>query len=302
MTTRIGRLAITLLLSSLITIGCVESAGHPTPAEQETHTPVESPSQESPTPTAIPTEFIVPTTSVLVAKITIVYDNTLFDDRLSADWGFAAVVEIAGSTILFDTGGNGAMLIDNIQQLGFDPLDIDTIVLSHEHRDHVGGFPDILALGVEPTMYLPSSFPSSIKSIASSHGVLVEVSDSMEIFPGVFTTGELGGDIIEQALVLETPEGSVVVTGCAHPGIIEILERAKEITGEEIDLVLGGFHTKDHTPSEVESIIDDFRRLGVKQVAPAHCSGGSAKSAFAKENGENYLEGGVGRIFLNGPG
>jgi 7,8-dihydropterin-6-yl-methyl-4-(beta-D-ribofuranosyl)aminobenzene 5'-phosphate synthase len=241
---------------------------------------------------------VTPASAKVEPIITILYDNTVFDERLSADWGFAALIELAGSTILFDTGGNGAMLLDNMQKLGFDPLDIDTIVLSHEHRDHVGGFPNILALGVEPTIYLPSSFSPSIKSIASSHGVLVEVSDPMEIYPGVFTTGEMGREIIEQALILETAKGSVVVTGCAHPGIVEILERAREISSEEIDMVVGGFHMKDHTPSQIESIIDDFRRLGVNQVVPTHCSGGSAKSAFAKEYGENYLEGGVGRVVL----
>jgi 7,8-dihydropterin-6-yl-methyl-4-(beta-D-ribofuranosyl)aminobenzene 5'-phosphate synthase len=226
--------------------------------------------------------------------ITIVYDNTVFDDRLSADWGFAALIELDGYTILFDTGGSGAMLLGNLQALGFDPLDIDAVVLSHEHGDHVGGLPLLLAQGVEPSIYLPQSFSLSTKSIADSHGVLVEVSDPMEIIPGVYTTGELGEEIIEQALVLETAEGIVVVTGCAHPGIVEILQRAKEITGEDIDLVVGGFHLMRHSQHQIESIIDEFRSLGVRRVVPSHCTGELAMSLFAEAYGEDYLVGGVG--------
>ncbi len=306
----IGRhtIAFVVLACSALIIGCGESPEEPTILPRTTRTPSEAPTLVPPTREVVSEgATITPTITKdepTIAKdeptITIVYENTVFDDRLSADWGFAALIELDGYTILFDTGGSGAMLLGNLQALGFDPLEIDAVVLSHEHGDHVGGLPLLLAQGVEPSIYLPQSFSLSTKSIASNHGVLVEVSDPMEIIPGVYTTGEMGEEIIEQALVLETTEGIVVVTGCAHPGIVEIIQRAKEITGEDIDLVVGGFHLMRHSQHQIESIIDEFRSLGVRRVVPSHCTGELAISLFAEAYGEYYLVGGVGRALLNG--
>lgn len=299
----IGRhtIAFVVLACSALIIGCGESPEEPTILPRATRTPSEASTLVPPTREVVSEGATsTPTIAEDEPTITIVYDNTAFDDRLSADWGFAALIELDGYTILFDTGGSGTMLLGNLQALGFDPLDIDAVVLSHEHGDHIGGLPILLAQGVEPSIYLPQSFSLSIKSFADSHGVLVEASDPMEIIPGVYTTGELGEEIIEQALVLETAEGIVVVTGCAHPGIVEIIQRAKEITGEDVDLVVGGFHLMRHSQHQIESIIDEFRSLGVRRVVPSHCTGELAISLFAEAYGEDYLGGGVGRALLNG--
>jgi 7,8-dihydropterin-6-yl-methyl-4-(beta-D-ribofuranosyl)aminobenzene 5'-phosphate synthase len=294
-------LAVLVLAISAVIIGCRASHVEITSSPRATGPPPAAPTLVSPSREVIVEEAAsTPARTTLEPTITILYDNTAFDDRLSADWGFAALIELAGFTLLFDTGGDGTMLLENLQALGFDPLHLDAIVLSHEHGDHVGGFPVPLADGSEPTMYLPRSFSTAIKSIASSHGVLVEVTDPIEIYPGVHVTGELGGGIAEQALVLETTKGTVVVTGCAHPGIIDILQRAKEITGGNIDLVVGGFHLNEHSRNQIESTIDDFHRLGVSQVVPTHCTGELAISVFAEAFGENFVEGGVGRVLSSG--
>ncbi len=71
--------------------------------------------------------------------ITIVYDNNLPDKRLQTAWGFACVIEGLAETILFDTGGNGKLLLSNMAAAGFNPEQIDSIVLSHIHADHTGG-------------------------------------------------------------------------------------------------------------------------------------------------------------------
>ena len=78
--------------------------------------------------------------------------------------------------------------------------------------------------------------------------------------------------------------------GCAHPGIVNIVEKAKELTKKEVYLVVGGFH---HPPI---SVVEEFRDLGVKKVAPSHCTGDSVREAFAKEYKENFIEFGVGKI------
>ena len=140
-----------------------------------------------------------------------------------------------------------------------------------------------------------------MKSFASSHGQLVEVTEPAEIFPGVFTTGEMGDEILEQALFLETPEGLVVITGCAHPGIVEILHRVNEISEHDIDMVIGGFHLLRHNQSQIVDIIDEFQNLGVKRVIPAHCTGELAQSLFAEAYGDKYNIGGAGRILSDNP-
>ncbi len=294
--------AMLALTGCTLIISCSESPGEKTSPQPAIETPASvaapvlsttEPMIERPTDT--------PESTAAGPTITILYDNTAYDERLAADWGFAALVEYTDFTLLFDTGGSGAILLKNMQELDIDPSDIDAIVISHEHGDHIGGLTLLLAQGIEPTIYLPSSFSQSTKSMASNHGQLVEVSKPMEIYPGLFTTGEMGSDIQEQALAIETNKGTVVLTGCSHPGIVEILHRVMEISEDDIHLVVGGFHLLRHSQSQIEAIIDEFLSLGVRQVAPAHCTGELAQSLFANVYGDRYSIGGAGRVFSDSP-
>ena len=95
--------------------------------------------------------------------ITIVYDNNSYDQRLSSAWGFSALVEYHDYTLLFDTGGDGQILMENMRILGIDPTQIDSVVLSHAHEDHTGGLTALLDSGAKPVVYLLPSFPVSFK-------------------------------------------------------------------------------------------------------------------------------------------
>ena len=231
---------------------------------------------------------------------TIVYDNNAHDPALRTAWGFACLVEAGGQTLLFDTGGDSPTLLGNMAKLGLDPQAIDAVVLSHIHGDHTGGLAGLLDTGVRPTVYAPSAFPASFKDDVRTRTELVEVTEPMEIFPGLHTTGELGSSIIEQALAVETSAGLVVVTGCAHPGVVEMVRRAKESAGGEVHLVMGGFHLGDASQRRIEAIIADFRDLGVQNGAPCHCTGDAARRMFADSFGENYIPAGVGRVITVG--
>jgi 7,8-dihydropterin-6-yl-methyl-4-(beta-D-ribofuranosyl)aminobenzene 5'-phosphate synthase len=250
----------------------------------------------SPTPTPEPT----PTETAEGLTITIVYDNNEYDERLETAWGFACLLERGDLTLLFDTGGDAPTLLSNMDVLEIDPRDIDIVVLSHIHGDHVGGLGGILAVNEETTVYLPRSFPASFKEQAKTHARVVEVHDPMEIADGIYTTGELGAGIIEQSLVLVTGRGLVVITGCAHPGVVNIVARAKEVTGEEVYLVMGGFHLGGASEAAIDSIVEDFRELGVQKVAPCHCSGDLARSIFEREYGEDFIRVGVGSKLVVG--
>ena len=121
----------------------------------------------------------------------------------------------------------------------------------------------------------------------------------MAIADGMFTTGEIptpGSSLVEQALVVTSRRGLVVVTGCAHPGIVQIARQAQEMMGGAILLVMGGFHLGDKRKSEIQEILDELRRLEVRYVAPSHCTGDQAIQMFAEEYGDKYIRSGAGAI------
>ena len=230
-------------------------------------------------------------------RIIVVYDNNPYKAGLTASWGFACVIKDAEKTILFDTGGSSTVLLGNMQQSGIDPKEIDIVVLSHIHGDHVGGLNGLLQENNSVTVYLPATFPSGFKAPLKGAGVkTVEVNDPVRICKGVYSSGILGTMIKEQALMISTDRGMIVITGCAHPGIVHILKVAKDLLEDKIQLAMGGFHLGTESKPKLAEIISDFRRLGVERVGPCHCSGDPARRMFKKAYGNGYMNVGVGRL------
>ena len=160
-------------------------------------------------------------------RLTILYDNNPYDYRLKSSWGFSCLVELEGKTVLFDTGGDGEILLYNMRVLNKDPKTIDMIVLSHIHGDHTGGLWIILREKPALKVYIPKSFPQEFEQRLENSGArIVRVSSSLEIFPGVWSTAEMGHGIKEQSLIIDTSKGMILVTGCAHPGIVNIIKKA----------------------------------------------------------------------------
>ena len=224
--------------------------------------------------------------------LTIVYDNLALDARLKTAWGFACLVETGQATVLFDTGGDGSTLMRNLSALGFDPRRIDAIVLSHIHNDHTGGLDALLAVNDRATVFVPRSFPDEFKTRVSKRAPVIQVREPMTITDHIRTTGELGTAIVEQSLIVETDKGLIVMTGCAHPGIVEIVKRAKAYG--EVYLVMGGFHLADKSAQEIETLIAELKRLGVRQVAPSHCTGEAAIRQFSAAFGADFIQAGAG--------
>lgn len=226
--------------------------------------------------------------------LTIVYDNNVYDERLVTAWGFSCYVNVDNVTVLFDTGGDAQILLENMAKLNLDVGEIDVIVLSHIHGDHVGGLFGVLELNSQVKVYLPASFPDEFENRVREYGCeVIEVKNAVKICNGLATTGGLD-TIREQSLMIATSKGLVVVTGCAHPGVINIVKKANELTGMEVYLVMGGFHLTGASESTILSIIEQLKALGVKKVAPCHCSGDLARKLFKEKFGEDYLEVGVG--------
>jgi 7,8-dihydropterin-6-yl-methyl-4-(beta-D-ribofuranosyl)aminobenzene 5'-phosphate synthase len=229
-------------------------------------------------------------------ELKIVYDNNAFDSRLKTAWGFACYIDTGEVKILFDTGGDPKILLANMDRLGITVGEIQTIVLSHIHGDHVGGLPAILRENSRVDVYVPVSFPDDFKSRVKAYGSnLIEVQGAL-ICEGVMTTGELGSGIREQSLIVNSERGLVVVTGCAHSGITNIVETAIRLANADVYLVVGGFHLSGATNEEILSVVERLRSLDVTNVAPCHCSGDLSRRIFKDSFGDGYVDAGAGTI------
>jgi len=212
-------------------------------------------------------------------KLTIVYDNKVYKNniKLKSDWGFSCLIEIDGKTILFDTGANGKILLNNMEILGIDPCTIDKIVISHEHWDHNGGLKELGLIVDDIELYrLAKDKPWENMNINA-----IEISKKIE--RGIYSTGKLTGTPKdEQSLILQGKDGWYVLTGCSHSGVEKILDVARNY-GEVVGLI-GGLHG-----------FNNFQVLdGLKLVCPAHCS--KYKKDIRKLFPDASIEAGVGKI------
>jgi len=207
-------------------------------------------------------------------KITIVYDNEVRKSGLGAGWGFSSLVETeTAPPLLFDTGADGATLFHNMKKLGIDPGHIGIIVISHAHGDHTGGLWDILEVNRDARVYVPAS-----SGIEIPGRKVTAVTESIRLSETLFSTGELKG--IEQSLVLKTGKGVLVVVGCSHPGVGEIINAASEFG--KVYGIVGGFHG-----------FHDFDKLrGLSLICPCHCT--QYKSEIRRLFPEQCVECGAG--------
>lgn len=230
-------------------------------------------------------------------QVTILYDNTVFTEGTKADWGFACLIEGAEKTILFDTGTNPEILWHNLNTLKVDIRKVEQIVLSHEHGDHTGGLASVLEKKTGIPVYCPASFsPGFFARVKQAGASPVKVTEPVEICQGVWLTGEIQGPVNETGIILDTPQGSVVITGCAHPGIAHIVKRSRDIRNKKVHFVFGGFHLMEHSKAQVEAIIEEFREAGVVKCGATHCTGEQQIEWFKQAYGSNFVGMGVGRV------
>jgi 7,8-dihydropterin-6-yl-methyl-4-(beta-D-ribofuranosyl)aminobenzene 5'-phosphate synthase len=265
-------------------------------------------------------------------RITILYDAFGKDAALTKDWGYAALVEINGKRILFDTGNDPGIFAKNVKAKGVNLTKLDFVVLSHRHGDHTSGVSYLLSANPKVKIYAPkdglggifgSDVPSSkfyrkdealpadkryyggtppeiVKLGTVFSGANIQLIDkTTELVPGITliaVVSDVPGtkELKELSLAVNTADGLVLVVGCSHPGIENIVAEAAKIN-PHIHFLAGGFHlvaAQDPAIDKIATTLHDTYR--VDYIAPGHCTGEPTFAALQKTFGDHYLYAGLG--------
>jgi len=274
--------------------------------------------------------------AVTGSQITVLYDAFSDEPGLALDWGYAALVEFDGKRILFDTGNDAAMFEANIKHLHVDLSKIDLVVLSHRHGDHTSGLRYVLSVNPNVPVYVPgdetflqmtpvgffapatedASLPAKMRYFGGNppappptHGTawpaarfhaVTKLTDITPHIHLISTMSETPGfrDMPETSLILDTPQGPIVIVGCSHPGIEAILANvAAQTHTKSIFELVGGLHLVVSTPDQIDHAVSALRdTYHVQRTALGHCTGEKTFAILRKRLGENYLYAGVGEV------
>lgn len=265
-------------------------------------------------------------------RITVLYDAFGKDPAMKKDWGFAALVEVGGKRILFDTGDDPAIFAQNVKTAGIDLKRLDFVVISHRHGDHIAGLNHVLSVNPKVKIYAPQenfgifhdrkatkfirqepSLPSDMRYFdgklpetmefgSAFPGANIQMIDkTTEVAPGVTLIAQVSDapttkELKELSLAINTPEGIVLVVGCSHPGIESIVSEAAKIN-PHVRLVAGGFHLVAAQDPAIEKVAASLHdSLKVDWIAPGHCTGEPTFAALQRAFGTKYLYAGVGTV------
>jgi 7,8-dihydropterin-6-yl-methyl-4-(beta-D-ribofuranosyl)aminobenzene 5'-phosphate synthase len=227
--------------------------------------------------------------------ITIIYDNYKFNPSLQPDWGFACMVEYLGNRLLFDTGRVLEIYRKNAQALHIQPADFPSLFISHAHGDHTAGIPWVLEENPSINCYLPSTYEEQLKSRGQLPTNHKGFDTPAHMYGPFYSTGDHFKAFNEQGLVIKTDKGGILVTGCGHPGVVEMVMAAKEGLGIDVYAVIGGLHLMNTPAEKLEEIARSLKELGVRKICPTHCTGDQAIDLFKVSFEEGYIAGGTGR-------
>jgi 7,8-dihydropterin-6-yl-methyl-4-(beta-D-ribofuranosyl)aminobenzene 5'-phosphate synthase len=270
-------------------------------------------------------------------RITVLYDSFGKDAAMTKDWGYAALVEINGKRILFDTGDNAAIFEKNVKAKGVDLTKLDFVVLSHRHGDHVSGVPYLLKVNPKVKIYAPrdgiggifgydlpgnyyrkdEALPAEMRYYGGSPPETINmgtvfpdaniqlIDQTTELGPGmtlIAVVSDVPGtkELKELSLAINTADGIVLVVGCSHPGIERIVAEAAKIN-PRIHFIAGGFHLVVAPDAAIDKVVTALHdTYKVDYIAPGHCTGEPTFAALQKAFGAHYLYAGLGTTLVLG--
>jgi 7,8-dihydropterin-6-yl-methyl-4-(beta-D-ribofuranosyl)aminobenzene 5'-phosphate synthase len=263
-------------------------------------------------------------------NVTVLVDNnTLIDRYFLGEPGLSFLVTADGKRILFDTGYSD-LFLRNASRMGIDLLTLDSVVFSHGHLDHTGGFPHLLRHYTEASIEsVPHSLPELIshpfalyprpKPPLPNIGSLITEEETQrhlrvrttrpplwltrdlvflgeiprnvayeETDPGprriLFPDGHSEPDRIidDSALVYRSKKGLVIITGCSHSGIGNIVAYARQVCGEKrvVDII-GGLHLTNATREKLDGTCACLASLELEALHCCHCTSLPATIALA---------------------
>jgi 7,8-dihydropterin-6-yl-methyl-4-(beta-D-ribofuranosyl)aminobenzene 5'-phosphate synthase len=266
----------------------------------------------------------------MTLKITTLIENNPGEHKaLAHEHGLSFFVETDHTRILFDTGQSGKFLA-NADLLNIDLSRLDSVMISHGHYDHSGGFRALTARTTRFNLFLGQGFfqkkygqrgyaceylgNSFDEDFLSGQGIpyrfvhepLLKIAPDVFILSRfdrvhedetinprfkLFKDGQLRPDPFEDeiALAMDSPRGLVVLLGCSHPGMKNILDAAVRLTGKPVCAVLGGTHLVEATESSLDMSLDYLQNATMKIVGLSHCTGQTAMERLATRN-SNYFQ------------
>jgi len=240
-------------------------------------------------------------------KFTVLVENTA-PRGLECEHGLSICANVDGRDILIDTGASD-MFARNAQKLGIDLAGVQALILTHGHDDHAGGVIKFASINRYAKIYAHEGFDGDYfnalgkyigvdKRIANLRQLVVTrgetvVDEHVRVFGGFRSTPSgdnlllrrrVGNDLIqddfahEQGVVMWEGDTKVLVTGCAHNGVENMISRARELYGELPDVVISGFHLRHVDESrreEVEAMAYRLRETGITFYT-GHCTSDTA--------------------------
>jgi 7,8-dihydropterin-6-yl-methyl-4-(beta-D-ribofuranosyl)aminobenzene 5'-phosphate synthase len=264
-------------------------------------------------------------------RVTILYDAFSDNKAVTKDWGFSALVEHDGKRILFDTGNNPEIFEHNVKALNVDLTKLDFVIISHRHTDHASGLKYLLKINPDVTIYVPfdgangfggselpaaffrpePSLPAKMRYFDGAYpeharagklydiGRFVLVDKLTEVAPGIFLVYTISKiprtlELPELTLAIKGPHGLILVDGCSHSGIEEILQAASAVD-PHTRIVFGGLHLVQTPVPDIDRLVDSLKnKWKLDKVAPGHCTGEPAFLRLQKAFGDDYLYAGAG--------
>lgn len=273
----------------------------------------------------------------MAVSVTVLVENTASAPRYQGEYGWAIMVETPSTTILLDTGSSADALFHNTRAAHKDLSRVDRLIISHGHFDHTGGLKNFLQKFPAVPLYVHSAAfsdhnrknaddsltyigsPVLLKELTGL-GIKVEFTDQFtEIAPDIFVTGSIprrtdfedaGGPfflsadrvdeiIDDQALIIKENDDLIIISGCAHAGVVNTMQYALSQTGaRHIKTVIGGMHLINADADRIAETIVAFKQYEVERIIPAHCTGFKAAAELYAALGSKVEKAESGSCFL----